>query len=495
MPARNALVSELLNAAHHRCNHAPDLSGGQGIVICAGGPVMITNAYVLVRVLREELGCRLPIEVWHMGGKEMPSFLADTFRNLECVVRDAFADTVGENAYHPQDGWQLKTHALIHTNFERVLMLDADQVPIRDPAEIFSWPQFLAEGAVFWPDVINLDKENPIWPLIGLPPANMVSWESGQLCIDKKRHMLALLVADQINRCAELFYRYIYGDKESFLLGWLLTGSSHALISHQPFQSDRMLYQRDMHGAPLFQHRTNAKFSLQSNNHFPDDFRHAECCREYLSDLGKTWNGHIFHPPLRSSSARETEAMVVRQRVYTLTVGNNENHTVEFLTGHQIGAGRSHELQNWYVSEADGNIDLVVRDKMKPVMRLGLTENRKWLGQRFAQPTGQVSLHPVEDSVAAHADDFTYLQKLIKVAGDNDELLFGTLLLMAKIEPTLPDEVARYAAAIASEKPGTAIQLFKMVDSLSGGLSGNPDKALSIRTNLPKFELPHYNRP
>jgi Mannosyltransferase putative len=37
---------------------------------------------------------------------------------------------------------------------ERVL-LDANQVPVRDPSEVFQWPQYLDTGALFWPDTVE----------------------------------------------------------------------------------------------------------------------------------------------------------------------------------------------------------------------------------------------------------------------------------------------------------------------------------------------------
>ena len=43
---------------------------GRGIVICGGGAKYFPCVYVLVRLLRH-LGCQLPIEVWHLGAKEM----------------------------------------------------------------------------------------------------------------------------------------------------------------------------------------------------------------------------------------------------------------------------------------------------------------------------------------------------------------------------------------------------------------------------------------
>ena len=43
---------------------------GRGIVICGGGAKYFPCAYVLVLLLRH-LQCLLPIEVWHLGAREM----------------------------------------------------------------------------------------------------------------------------------------------------------------------------------------------------------------------------------------------------------------------------------------------------------------------------------------------------------------------------------------------------------------------------------------
>ena len=43
---------------------------GRGIVICAGGAKNFPCAWVAVKMLRY-LGCTLPIELWHLGAREM----------------------------------------------------------------------------------------------------------------------------------------------------------------------------------------------------------------------------------------------------------------------------------------------------------------------------------------------------------------------------------------------------------------------------------------
>jgi hypothetical protein len=117
----------------------------------------------------------------------MPQLLADQFSQMGCRAIDALAVKEAFPA-DIHNGWQLKAYALLHSSFEEVLMLDADQVPVVDPAAVFDWPQYREAGAVFWPDIVDLRADNPVWDLVDLPARRIHSWESGQVCIDKRRH-------------------------------------------------------------------------------------------------------------------------------------------------------------------------------------------------------------------------------------------------------------------------------------------------------------------
>src|SRR5258707_12483738 len=149
---------------------------GRGIVTCAGGVRLFTCVYVLLRILRETLKCTLPIQLWHFGGEE----LSPARRLLLAPFDGELVDAVSFLADYPaeiRNGWQLKPYAILHSHFEEVLFLDADQVPVRDPAFLFDQPEYLEAGAVFWPDIIDLSAENPIWARIGLPAQSCPSWE------------------------------------------------------------------------------------------------------------------------------------------------------------------------------------------------------------------------------------------------------------------------------------------------------------------------------
>ena len=60
---------------------------GRGIVMAAGGVVLLTNAWVSVKAIRRH-GCTLPIEIWHSTAAEISPAFADAFRGLGCEVKD-----------------------------------------------------------------------------------------------------------------------------------------------------------------------------------------------------------------------------------------------------------------------------------------------------------------------------------------------------------------------------------------------------------------------
>ncbi|MEO8668243.1 MAG: hypothetical protein ABI399_06985, partial [Bauldia sp.] len=220
---------------------------GRGIVIVAGGARIFVNAYVLLAVLRKTIDCRLPVELWHFGPGEISGSMAAALDGLDVTLVDAEAMLAGSD-YRVEDGWQLKPFAALWSRFAEVLLLDADQVAVKDPTAAFEWPSWRGTGAVFWPDIVDLSAANPVWAALGLPPETVTSFESGQMLLDKGRHLEALATTVALNERAAELYRLIYGDKDTFLLGWRLTGSVYTLMPHRPFVDERALIQRDVDG-------------------------------------------------------------------------------------------------------------------------------------------------------------------------------------------------------------------------------------------------------
>jgi hypothetical protein len=447
---------------------APNLNlSGRGIVICAGGERLFTSAYVLLRVLRETLGCTLPIQLWHFGGEELSPAMRALLvpLNVELVDATAFLED------YPADignGWQLKSYALLQSRFAEVLMLDADQVPVRDPALVFEMPEYLQTGAVFWPDIIDLSAANPIWALTGLAAENCPAWESGQIVVDKRRHLRALRIALYLNERAGVVYRMLYGDKDTFLIAWRIAGASVAVVPHRPFIDERVLVQRDFAGAPLFQHRTGSKWNYHTNQYRLDGFQHMESCLAFLADLRASWNGRIFFPPDRSLAARMEEDRLVGVCHTRLAILGDSELELELLPGHQIGKGRSYERQNWYVAETETGLELLIEGADQIAYRLGQGRGGVWLGDRLCIPQSEVRLEEQAGSAATQpvAGKNSLIEVIIEVSGVASgagavarERLANTLLLLLRAQPGLRDALDR-AAGRSAEITGVVADVF-----------------------------------
>jgi len=363
---------------------------GFGIVVCAGGPLFFTNAYVLVHVLRQSLGCQLPIEVWYLGAREMSPRMLSLLRELGVRTVDA-NEKLSSRELTIEDGWQLKSFAAMWSGFEDLLLLDADQVPTRDPAELVDWPEYRSAGAVLWPDIVDLVSENPVWEACGLEPQTRTAIESGQLLINKARHWKALQAAFHLNQHAEFYYRMIYGDKDTFLLGLLLTESPLALIPHRPM-TDRglCLYQRDFKGEVLFQHRTGAKWRYSGRQDSLPGFVGEDACLMALEVLRRDWNGLIFHPPQSSPQARVVEEDLCAQGPLLFLVAGEAPIRLELLRDGEIGEGRAPSRMNWRCEERARTMHLVIHDAFAPCWKLAQQANGHWHGYSIGDPETQV---------------------------------------------------------------------------------------------------------
>ena len=109
----------------------PAAYDGTGIVICAGGVPCFTNAWVCINMLRW-LGCRLPIELWHLGDTELDDPMRALVRPLGVECIDALEVAKRFPVRH-LNGWALKPYSLLHSRFAEVLLLDCDNVAVVNP--------------------------------------------------------------------------------------------------------------------------------------------------------------------------------------------------------------------------------------------------------------------------------------------------------------------------------------------------------------------------
>lgn len=218
---------------------------GTGIVIVGGGGFMPV-AVSCIRMLRR-LNQDIPVELFYEGEKEYEPKLCDEVLpslNAKCVsLHDSFGKEVMKN--FAIKGYQYKGLALLASSFEKTLLLDADNLPIRDPSELFMSDPFKETGYILWPDYWRRTTSPDFYNITGVQLGERIrgdltsntrvplhhlegsmpdmATESGQIAIDKRRHFRSLLLSTYYNIYGYSTYYPLLsqgamgeGDKETF---------------------------------------------------------------------------------------------------------------------------------------------------------------------------------------------------------------------------------------------------------------------------------------
>ena len=261
--------------------YPPERFHGRGIVICGGGLRYFPGAWVCIRILRR-LGCHLPIQLWHLGPTEVDAQMRGLLApfGVECVDALAVQKVFPARRLH---GWAIKPFALLHSRFRQVLFLDADNLPVTNPEFLLDDERFLTRGAIFWPDYnrCGREKSRTIWRSCGLRPPDEREFETGQMAVDKAKCWRALCLALWFNEQADLYYRYLHGDKETFHLAFRKLRQSYALVPTPIHSLERTMCQHDFAGQRLFQHRNRDKWDYLLCNHRIKDFWLEPECLQY----------------------------------------------------------------------------------------------------------------------------------------------------------------------------------------------------------------------
>jgi len=193
----------------------PDCTGC-GIVI-AGGGKYLSWSWVLCRRLRE-LGCELPIQVWHIGEKEMPVWAAKSFAEMGVETVNVL-NVLKKHMVRQMSGWVLKNYAVTHSPWRHVMFIDADCFPVVKPETIFQ----LCEGkTLFFNDVKPCHPSRWGYTYCGLSPD--VEWETGQFIVDKVEGWMGLRWTGWLNEHTDCWFNMLHGDKGTFELGFRMSG-------------------------------------------------------------------------------------------------------------------------------------------------------------------------------------------------------------------------------------------------------------------------------
>ena len=228
----------------HMSLHAHFKRGGRGIVLTAGddqAPYLLTSIPIF-----RQLGCDLPIEVMYLGDSDLSEDFRSDLEAIDGVVTRDIAQMVNDEGWRLA-GWAAKPFAILFSAFREVIFIDADSLFFKNPEVLFEEPAYKETGALFFKDRLIMPENKKRWlqQILPKPISKQVKqsrfWtgdsghmqESGVIVVDKFRHYLALLLVTRMNgpdrdgnkdegRIG--VYDMVYGDKETFWIGWELVG-------------------------------------------------------------------------------------------------------------------------------------------------------------------------------------------------------------------------------------------------------------------------------
>lgn len=263
---------------------------GNGIVF-VGGIKFSWLALIGIEQLRI-LGCTLPIEVFIGDEKEYEKDFCENIlpkMNARCSVLHKEIGDLSTKLDVKLSGYQFKNLAFLISRFQKLLFLDADNVPLKDPTPLFDSKVFQNHGLVVWPDAWARTTHPKWYEIAGLKVTDKVvrgpykgsaktldlendlnfhdlentlpnpTTESGMILIDKVRHSKTLLLSLYYNLLGPNLYYSLFsqgsageGDKETFIASAFVLGNKFYQVK-EPFRFIGYHYDGSFHSKALGQ--------------------------------------------------------------------------------------------------------------------------------------------------------------------------------------------------------------------------------------------------
>ena len=205
-----------------------------------------------------------------------------------------FVDSFDTRKIHPSKnlgGWENKPFSILHSSFEEVLFIDADNMVLKDPGFLFEDRLYQEAGNIIWPDFPVTGTQRwaikaDAWPTLGLKSRPGSEAESGQLLFDKRKVFKQLSLTMFMNSHSDYFYQRIgFGDKDTFPIAFFLCNEQPNYIRHRPRMTvDPVRIQFAPDGTGLFQHSRKWGFPAHNNTKMPGFFL-EELCLGWLAEL------------------------------------------------------------------------------------------------------------------------------------------------------------------------------------------------------------------
>ncbi|GAA5960708.1 hypothetical protein JCM3765_007298 [Sporobolomyces pararoseus] len=203
----------------------------RGLVWTAGNADTFDRVLVSLRLLRNQYNCHLPAEIFHFPNESPSESQIAEFTGLNARVI-SLSSLDKEAAADRTKSFHIKGSAFTSSSFTEILYLDSDSIPTRSPEFSFDSKEFKEYGAVFWGDFWKDTKENGIWRVLGIQCRDEWTMESGQVLIDKSRHLDALILLEYWLKDWRFWFRFSDGDKDLLRYAFLLLRKRWSIPSH-----------------------------------------------------------------------------------------------------------------------------------------------------------------------------------------------------------------------------------------------------------------------
>ena len=293
---------------------AKKLFSGTGIVMVAGGDYY-PPAIVSIRMLRKT-GSTLPVQLFLQSASEYQAHICEEVLpalNAECFVIE---DYLRKDAPFKVTHYQLKILGLIFSTFSNVIFLDADCIPLHDPAELIQAEPFLSTGLISWPDYWIATEDPAFYTIAGFKsyPTGLPlrSSESGQLLISKEKHLSSLILAAYYNVFGPTHYYPILsqgapgeGDKDTFLAGAIVLNRSWYRVKEHTGTVGLRDTQGGFAGKGMIQYDAKEEYSLREYEHTAQPrqfFLHANTPK---MNVGLLVSGEDLYMPFTGQGSKE----------------------------------------------------------------------------------------------------------------------------------------------------------------------------------------------
>lgn len=240
------LYHETVTAASRR-----PIDERRGIVMCVGDKHSV-YARTTIKVLRNVLKSSLPIEIYYAGEQDLSQENRAWFGQLPGVKVIDITTKLDQSLLH-LSGPVIKPFAMLVSQFQEVILLEADAYFLQDPEILFDDGGYQEVGTVFFYGRTVPNKNSKVsqaskraWLESALPSVSnhpsKTRWfrskgdqdqNSGVVVMDKRIHFLGLLAICKMNDVRErnqATYRAIWGEQESFWIGLEMIQERYSFI-------------------------------------------------------------------------------------------------------------------------------------------------------------------------------------------------------------------------------------------------------------------------